>query len=309
MAEQPPIIAIMGPTATGKTLVAAVVARALGGEIISVDSMAVYRGMDVGTAKPDPEERGTVPFHLIDVADPDDPFNVARYKELADTELAAIRERGRRPIVAGGTGLYIRALLEGFGLTTTPPDKELRHELEIEAKVGGTARLHEKLRNLDPGAASKIHGNDKVRIIRALEVCIRTGSQISTQHVLDARRRRPLNAVKFGLTAGREELNRRIDARVDQMIARGLEGEVRNLIGRGYGPTLSMRSLGYKEISAYIAGEIDLPAAVQAIKQNTRRFAKRQLTWFRAEKDLTWIDVEGKTPPEIATEIIAQLPV
>ncbi len=271
--------------------------------------MAVYRFMDVGTAKPGRAERAAVPFHLIDVAEPDEGFNVARFNSLAHEKLIGIRERGRIPIVAGGTGLYVRALLQGFGLTSTPPDMELRTSLERHAEEHGTAALHERLVAVDPEAALKIHANDRIRIIRALEVCLRTGRPISAQHATDAAHRRPLDALKFGLTVDRKELDRRIDARVDRMVADGLEREVRILIGRGFDPSLSsMRSLGYKEMAAFVTGEMELPEAVEAIKKNTRRFAKRQLTWFRAEKDITWIDVGGKTPSEIAGEILARMP-
>jgi tRNA dimethylallyltransferase len=309
VASERRIVAIFGPTATGKTATAMEVAKALDGEIISADSMAVYRFMDVGTAKPDRSDREAVPFHLIDVAEPDENFNAARFKGLAQKALVRIGERGKTPIIAGGTGLYIRALLQGFGLTSTPPDIKLRTSLEREAEELGTAALHARLAEVDPEAAVKIHSNDRIRIVRALEVCLRTGRPITAQHAEDAARRRPLNALKFGLNVDRDELNRRIDARVEQMMVDGLEREVRNLIGRGFSPSLpSMRSLGYKEMASFVIGEMELPEAVEAIKKNTRRFAKRQLTWFRAEKDVNWIDVGCKSPAEVAGEILARTP-
>ncbi len=303
-----PIIAILGPTATGKTAAAIALAKRVDGEIISADSMAVYRGMDVGTAKPTPEEQRRARFYLIDAADPDEVFNASRFNELASRALEEIRSRGKRPILAGGTGLYVRAFLEGYGLTETPADPVIREQLNREAEERGTAPLYERLQELDPAAASRIHINDRIRIVRALEVCISTSAPISEQHRADAANRRRRPAVKFGLTARREELYRRIDARVDQMVRHGLEREVRNLMGRGLdASTQSLRSLGYKEMAAYLSGELDMQVAIEAIKQNTRRFAKRQLTWFRADKEIYWIDVEDKCPAEVAETIAARI--
>lgn len=308
--EEQPIIAIVGPTATGKTSTAVHVARTVGGEIISADSMAVYRGMDIGTAKPTAEERAAVPFHLIDIVEPDQPFNVALFKEMAEEALAAIRARGRRPLVVGGTGLYVRVLLNDFGLTETAADPRLREALEAEAASRGAPALHARLAAVDPEAAARIHPNDRVRIVRALEVYERTGVGISVRQAEDARRRRPKSAYRFALTAGREELYRRIDARVDAMLAAGLEEEVRGLFARGFGPTLPpLRSLGYKEMGAYVRGECSLEEAVCTIKQSTRRFAKRQLTWFRAEQNLIWIDVSEISPEQAAHAILSRLTV
>jgi len=306
--EAAPIIAIVGPTATGKTATGVLVAQALDGEIISADSMAVYRGMDIGTAKPTPEERAAVRFHLIDVADPGEPFHVARFKELAEAALSDIRARGRRPLVVGGTGLYVRALLEDFGLTETAADPVLRAALETEANAHGVPALHARLAGVDPVAAARIHPNDRVRIVRALEVYERTGVPISAQQAQDAARRRRRSARKFALTAPREELYRRIDARVEAMIAAGLLEEVKRLLARGYTSAQApLRSLGYKEMVAYLQGEGDLPTAIQTIKQNTRRFAKRQLTWFRADPELVWVDVGGLSAAQAATAILQRL--
>jgi tRNA dimethylallyltransferase len=304
----PPIVAIMGPTATGKTAVAMIVAAAVSGEIISADSMAVYRGMDVGTAKPTAAQRALAPFHLLDVADPDEQFTVGRFVGLAKSALRDIRARGNRPLVVGGTGLYIRALLEDFGLTATPANQEVRRRLELQAAESGTQFLHNRLAGLDPAAAARIHENDLKRIVRALEVIEVSGGRLSDRHNLDAQLRQRRGARKFVLHAARDELYERIDARVDSMIGGGLEKEVVALMARGYSTAHSpLRSIGYKEMIAYLNGETDLEAAIQAIKQNTRRFAKRQLTWFRTEPDATWIDVAGKAPAEVAGTILEHL--
>jgi tRNA dimethylallyltransferase len=306
--EREPILAIVGPTATGKTDVGFHVARAIGGEIISADSMAVYRGMDVGTAKPETGLREVVRFHGIDVADPDEAFHVARFKSLAEQALEGIWARGARPIVVGGTGLYVRALLEDFGLTETPADPLLRSRLDEEAARLGPTALHARLAEVDPAAAARIHPNDRVRIVRALEVFERTGVPISQQQALDAARRLPRPARKFALTAAREELYRRIDIRVDAMMVRGLEEEVRDLLERGYTAAHApLRSLGYKEMIDYLSGECDRALAVAAIKQNTRRFARRQLTWFRTDPELFWIDVGDKTAEQVAGIILSNL--
>jgi tRNA dimethylallyltransferase len=304
------IVAIVGPTATAKTATAVLLAKKLNAEIISADSVAIYRGLDVGAAKPGQDERDRIPFHLLDVVEPNEACNVATFKRLAEGAILDIVSTRRTPLIVGGTGLYVRALLENYNLTETPPDAALRAELETEARNFGTASMHAKLAALDPLAASRIHPNDKVRILRALEVCIRTGKEISARHAANAESRTPKPARKFALTASREELNTRIDLRVDRMIAGGLEQEVRNLTSRGFGRDLpSMRTLGYKEMLAYVSGECNLGPAVEEIKRNTRRFAKRQLTWFRAEKGLEWIDIGQREPAEIAGEILDRLSV
>lgn len=300
-----PIITIVGPTATGKTEVGVLVAKALDGEIISADSMAVYRGMDVGTAKPSAAERDAVPFHLIDVANPGDAYNVSLFKEQAGAALKQITSRGRQPILVGGTGLYVRVLLEGFGLTVTAANAGVRNRLETEASDGGASALHERLKIVDPVSAERIHPNDRVRIIRALEVLEVSGRPISKQQADDAANRSRLPSIKFGLTAPREELDRRIDARVDFMIAGGLVEEVEELASKGHAGDLSpLQSLGYKEIGAFLRGETSLSEAVEEIKRNTRRFAKRQITWFKTDKEITWIDVHGKSAAEVAQTIV-----
>jgi tRNA dimethylallyltransferase len=306
--EMDPIVTIVGPTATGKTDVGIAVAKAVNGEIISADSMAVYSGMDIGTAKPDAEAQSKIKFHLLDVAAPDEPFHVSRFRELALAALDEIRESGKRPLLVGGTGLYVRALLNGFGLTQTPADYMLRESLNREAEEGGTPALHSRLASVDTVAAGRIHPNDRVRIVRALEVYQLTGRPLSEQQEEDAAQRQSLPAIKFGLRASNEELARRINTRVDRMIDLGLVQEVQGLLDKGYNVSLPpLKSLGYKEIIAYLAGEYSLEPAVEEIKRNTRRFAKRQMTWFRAEPGLIWIDVDQKTVAEITGEILPHL--
>jgi tRNA dimethylallyltransferase len=308
MEGETPVIAIVGPTATGKTETAIHLARAIDGEIISADSMAVYRGMDIGTAKPSAKDREAVPFYLLDVADPDEPFSVARFKTLAEEALAAISGRGHQPLLVGGTGLYVRVLLDDFGLTRTPADPALRARLNAQAQELGTPALHARLAAADPQAAARIHPNDRVRIVRALEVLELTGIPISVQQAEDAQRRKPRPCRKFGLTLPREALYRRIDRRVEAMIAAGLEEEVRRLLARGFSPVLSpLQSLGYRQMVAYLQGECDFQTAVETIKQDTRRFAKRQMTWFRADPEIVWIDVESLTPAQAAQWIRSRL--
>jgi tRNA dimethylallyltransferase len=303
-----PIVCIVGPTATGKTAVAVDLAREIHGEVISADSMAIYKGMDIGTAKPTMRERSLATFHLVDVVDPDESFNVARFSQLAEQAYQQILTNNRRTILAGGTGLYIRAFLEGFNLTETPGEPMLRQALEERARREGVASLHEELCRVDAEAGRRIHPNDRIRIIRALEVHHRTGIPISVQHKRDKENRTPKKALKFALNLDRETLYSRIDERVQRMIADGLEEEVRSLLARGV-PTnsQSMRSLGYKEMVRYIQGEIDHPTAVELIKSNTRKFAKRQLVWFRADADLIWLEVKGMESYQVARMILSLL--
>ncbi len=302
------IVCIVGPTATGKTAVAVDLARAIHGEVISADSMAIYRGMDIGTAKPTVRERSLAKFHLVDVADPEESFNVARFNQLAEEAYQQILANNGRTILAGGTGLYIRAFLEGFNLTETPGDPMFRQTLVDRAEREGVASLYAELCRVDAEAGRRIHPNDRIRIIRALEVHHRTGVPISIQHKKDMENRTPKKALKFALNLDRETLYSRINERVQRMIADGLELEVRSLLECGV-PTnsQSMRSLGYKEMASYIRGEIDHPSAVELIKRNTRTFAKRQLVWFRADADLIWLEVKDMESYQVARMILSHL--
>lgn len=286
------LLAIVGPTATGKTEVGIGLAEALNGEIVSADSMQVYRGMDIGTAKPTAEERARVSHHLIDIVDPDQPFSVADYQARADAALADIWGRDRQPILVGGSGLYIRAVLEEMDFSLVPPDPDFRRRLLEEARSKGARALHEWLAEVDPGAAARIHHNDQKRIIRALEVAESSGGIGSPSSKVDRQRSPRYNSTQFGLTLEREELYRRIEARVDRMIAGGLVEEVRGLLERGCDEDLvSMKGLGYAQIAAYVGGQISLEEAVSRLKRDTRRFAKRQMTWFRADPQIEWTDV------------------
>lgn len=303
-----PIVCIVGPTATGKTAVAVELARAIHGEVISADSMAIYRDMDIGTAKPTALERSKVPFHLVDVVEPEENFNVARFVHLAEKAHQRILSTNGRTILAGGTGLYVRAFLEGFDLTETPADGSVREHLDERAECEGLANLYSELCRVDPEAGRRIHQNDRIRIIRALEVYIRTGVPISIQHLRNKENRKPKNALKFALNLNRDALYARIDERVRRMIDEGLEGEVRSLLDRGVPwDSQSMRSLGYKEMVSYNRGEIDYHTAVDLIKRNTRKFAKRQLVWFRAEANLIWLDVNGMESYQVAQMILSHI--
>jgi tRNA dimethylallyltransferase len=282
------LVVILGPTAVGKTAVGLRVAEQIGGEIISADSAAVYRGMDIGTAKPTAEERARVRFHLIDVAEPDEPFTAAKFRELALEAMREIQARSKRVLIVGGTGLYLRVLLHGFSLAPPPRDPTIRKRLQQEAREQGLPALYARLQQVDPQAAARIHPNDAVRIIRALEVYEMTGKPVSEwQHRADSE----LPALKLGLTMPRPLLYRRINERVDQMMAQGFLQEVQNLLSKGYNRDLpALKGLGYRHLIAYLMGEMGLEEAVALWKRDTRRFAKRQMTWFRREPGVLWLD-------------------
>jgi tRNA dimethylallyltransferase len=286
------LLAIIGPTATGKTEVGILLAEMLGGEIVSADSMQVYRGMDVGTGKPTAEQQERARHHLLDIVDPDEPFSVAEYQAQADAALAEIWGRGGQPILVGGSGLYVRAVVDEVDFAMAPPDPELRRRLAEEARAKGLKVLHARLAEVDPEATARIHPNDEKRIIRALEVYEKTGRPISSVQKLDRGREARYNTRQFGLIVSRAEMYRRIEERVDRMIAGGLVDEVKGLLERGYGDDLAaMKGLGYAQVAAHVRGEITLEEAVRLLKRDTRRFAKRQLTWFRADRRIEWVDV------------------
>ncbi len=284
----------------GKTAAAIALAERLGGEIVCADSRTIYRGMDIGTAKPTSRQRARVPHHLLDVADPDQVVTLAAYRDLADRAISDIRARDHMPVLAGGTGLYIRAIVDGFTIPRVAPDPGLRTRLEVlERKTPGA--LHKRLQQVDPAAAARIHPRNVRRLIRALEVHEHTGRPISTLQRAD-----PVGAaVQIGLTMNREALYRRIDARVDEQLAGGLVDEVQGLLARGYAPTLpAMQGLGYKEIVAYVQGRVALDEVVRQLKSDTRRFAKRQYTWFRRDDRIRWLDVDQLEPEEVADRIV-----
>jgi tRNA dimethylallyltransferase len=288
------IVCVVGPTAAGKTALALQLARAAGAEIVSADSQQVYIGMDIGTSKATAEERALVPHHGLDVVRPDEPMTAARRAALADEATAAAAARGRPAVVVGGTGLYVRALLHGL-FDGPPADPALRARLEAEADAApeGTALLHARLAAVDPAAAARIDRRDRVRLIRALEVHELTGEAISVHQERHDYRNAPLryDVRGIGLAPPRAELHARIDARVDQMIAAGLEAEVRALGAAGYGYDLrAFGAIGYREMCAFLQGKMPLPEAIASIKSATRRYARRQLSWFRTEPTVSWYE-------------------
>ncbi len=288
--ERKPLIVLTGPTAVGKTKLSIALAKALDGEIISADSMQVYRHMDIGTAKIRPEEMQGVAHHLIDVLDPQEDFSVVRFKQMAEDAMQDIYARGKIPILVGGTGFYIQAVTNDIDFTETDTDTAYREELMAFAKAQGAHALHERLRAVDPAAAEQIHENNVKRTVRALEFFYQTGQPISEHNEEQKAHSSPYDLYYFVLTAPRELLYQRIDARVDQMMEEGLLAEVTALKEQGYGRELvSMQGLGYKEIFAYLDGETTLEEAVNIIKRDTRHFAKRQLTWFKREKEVIWL--------------------
>ena len=294
----PKILVIVGPTASGKTRMAVELAQRHNGEVISADSMQIYRTMDIGTAKPTKEEMGGIPHHMIDVADPEEDFSVARYVEMAARCVDDVLARGKLPIVAGGTGLYIDSLLSGRTFAPFSPDSALRGELERElAEKGGQAML-EVLAQVDPEAAQRLHPNDHKRIIRALEVYRSTGKTI-TQHNRETQAIPPrYNALTIGLAfQDRQAMWRRIDQRVDEMVAAGLEDEVRRLLTSGISPKCTaMQAIGYKEFTQALSGEMTWQEAADVVKLRSRQYAKRQLTWFGRNPNTRW--VRWDDPPE-----------
>lgn len=283
------LIVICGATATGKTAAAIDVAEQVDGEIVNADSVQVYRYLDIGAAKPTAAERARVRHHLVDVVDPDEAFDAAAFARLGRQAVADIAARGKVPVVAGGTGLYIKALLGGLARRAAA-DPAVRRRLQRDLAQNGPAALHARLSQVDPPTAARVHPNDAVRIVRALEVYAATGQPLSAHHRDHRFADAPFAAFIVGLDLPRDVLYARIERRVEAMLAQGLEDEVRRLLARGYGPALkAMQSLGYRHMTALIAGRIDRQEAVGTLKRDTRRFAKRQLTWFRANRQIRWV--------------------
>lgn len=288
-----PLIIITGPTASGKTVLSVELAKKIGGEIISADSMQVYRYMDVGSAKVTKEEMDGVPHHLIDVLEPQDSFNVVVFQEMAKAAMEKIYANGHIPIIAGGTGFYIQALLYDIDFTENDGDMEYRHKLEEIAKNEGAEVLHEMLKKVDPPSAEAIHANNVKRVIRALEYYEQTGQRISDHNEEERQKESPYNFAYYVLNMERSRLYERIDMRVDKMVDDGLEEEVKNLKAMGCTRDMvSMQGLGYKEVLDYLNGDLSMDEAVYIIKRDTRHFAKRQLTWFKREKEVTWVNQE-----------------
>ena len=289
-----PLIILTGPTAVGKTAASIGLAKAIGGEIISADSMQVYRHMDIGSAKIRPEEMQGVPHHLIDVLEPEEAFHVVRFQQMAKEAMEGIYERGRIPIVVGGTGFYIQALLYDIAFGENEEDRSYRKELEELAKKEGAETLHAMLAQVDEKAALEIHANNVKRVIRALEFYHQTGQKISEHNEEERKKESAYNSAYFVLNDERSHLYDRINRRVDLMFEAGLVEEVRALKNRGYTRGMvSMQGLGYKEIFAYLDGECTLEEAKEIIKRDTRHFAKRQITWFKRERDVICIEKQA----------------
>jgi len=297
-----PLVVILGPTAVGKTEISIQIAEQVGGEIVSADSRLFYRGMDIGTAKPTLAERDRVPHHLIDVADPDETWSLALYQQQARETIARIHERKRLPLLVGGTGQYIRAVIQGWQVPGVKPDTRLRGALESWAGEIGAQGLHQRLAILDPLAASTMDARNVRRTVRALEVILSSGKRFSEQRQSGPS---PYNLLLIGLIRPRTELYARIDARIDAMLEAGLVEEVRSLLERGYPSDLpSFSAIGYREVSAYLRGEIALDEAIQQMRRATRVFVRRQANWFKPDDpQLHWLPMGENTLAE-ATAII-----
>ena len=301
--RQEKLVVILGPTATGKSRTGILLAQKTGGEIISGDSMLVYRNMNIGTAKPTEAELALVPHHLVNILPPEAEFSVVDFKARAQQLITEINQRGRLPILVGGTGLYIKALLEDYAFSTVGENAGLRRELEQLADREGEAALVQKLAALDPQQAAQVNPHDRRRLIRALETVL-GGEQVSRQ----AAGKPVYQAAVFGLTLERSLLYARINQRVDAMLAAGLEQETRQLLQAGLSPTaLSMRSIGYRQMAQYLAGELEYEEMAAKIKQATRNFAKRQFTWYKKMSYIHWFDVEKLPDQEQIVEIMCQL--
>lgn len=309
--DRKPLIILAGPTAVGKTSLSIRLAKETGGEIISADSMQVYRHMDIGSAKITKEEMEGVPHYLVNVLEPEEEFNVVRFQQMAKEAAERIWKKGKIPLVVGGTGFYIQALLYDIDFTENDGDESYRRQLERKASdEEGASELYEILKTVDPKAAQKIHPRNIKRIIRALEFYHQTGKKISEHNETQRQKESPYNYAYFVLTDERSRLYERIDRRVDLMMEQGLLDEVRYLKERGVRKdSTAMQGLGYKELYAYLEGEYPLDEAVRIIKRDTRHFAKRQLTWFKRERDVIWADksVIGQEEEKLADYMLGYL--
>lgn len=288
---KPPLLVLTGPTAVGKTKLSISLAKAINGEIISADSMQVYRHMDIGSAKIRKEEMEGVPHYLVDVLEPEEEFHIVKFQQMAKEAMKEIYSRNKIPILVGGTGFYIQSVTKDIDFTEAEQETAYRQELEALAQEKGSAFLHEKLREVDPQSAEEIHENNVKRVIRALEFYEQNGFPISQHNVEQKQRQSPYQLAYFVLNAPRPLLYERIDRRVDEMIQEGLVKEVQTLKERGcHRGMVSMQGLGYKEILDYLEGNCSLEEAVRILKRDTRHFAKRQITWFKREEDVTWVN-------------------
>ncbi|GAB7056068.1 MULTISPECIES: tRNA (adenosine(37)-N6)-dimethylallyltransferase MiaA [Paenibacillus] len=308
--QRPRLLVLVGPTAVGKTKLSLTLAEQYNAEIISGDSMQVYRGMDIGTAKATPEERARIRHHMIDIRDPDEPFSVAEFQERCTELIREIHGRGKLPFIVGGTGLYIESVCYNFQFSDAGSDDAFREEQKAFAQAQGAEALHERLKQVDPESAERLHPNDQRRIIRALEIFHVSGERLSDQ-LKRQKKQSPYELCIVGLTMDRALLYKRIEERIDSMMQQGLVEEVRGLLAQGCSPSsVAMQGLGYKQIAGYLLGHYSLEEAVVLLKRDTRHFAKRQLSWFRRMKDIEWVDVselaEFPTHLEQIHAIIAQ---
>jgi tRNA dimethylallyltransferase len=295
--HRPPLLVLVGPTAAGKTALSLQIAKTLDCEIISGDSMQVYRKMDIGTAKLPPAEREGVPHHLIDILEPEEPFSVSMFQDLCTERIREIQARGKLPFIVGGTGLYVESVCYGYTFQGDSGDEIFRERLSAFAAENGNEALHARLAAADPASAARFHPNDTRRVIRALEVYETTGIRLSEaqSQARGDEKNSPYRLCIVGLGMERTALYRRIEQRVDAMIGEGLVGEVESLLKSGVPRnSISMQGLGYKEIAAYLSGETDLASAIEWLKRDTRRYAKRQLSWFRHMRGLHWLEVDAE---------------
>ena len=286
--NKPKLVIVLGPTAVGKSRLGIEVARRIGAEIVNADSLQVYKYLDIGTAKPNEADREGIPHHLVDIVNPDEEYNAGIYTKTARPLIAELHRKSAKIIVVGGTYLYVRVLLHGI-VEKIPADREIRHQLRRLKSVFGIVYLYEKLKSLDPDSAYRIHRNDYVRIERALEAYYLTGEKMSQLQEKHGFKENEYDVLKIGLSAEREVLRKRIDERVNKMMEEGLPDEVKKLRRMGFGRDLKpMQSIGYKQMNQYLDGEITLERALELIKRDTKRLAKRQMTWLRQDKDIHW---------------------
>ena len=306
--EKSKLYIIAGPTAVGKSDLAVELAQRIGGEVVSADSMQVYRHMDIGTAKITPEEMKGVPHHMIDIIEPVEPYHVYDFKVRSTKAVAEIYERGHIPIICGGTGFYIQALLYDIDFSDQGKDDDMRNELQNIAETQGPEKLHDILKELDPDTAKDLHPNNVKRVIRAIEYARQNGETIYEHNAAQRLRESPYDFKYIVLNDDRQAVYDRIDARVDKMISKGLEDEVRSLMEMGCTPDMtSMQGIGYKQMIRYISGEYDLDEAIRLIKRDSRHYAKRQITWLNRERDLILIDRRAFSDPAVQSEYILNI--
>ncbi len=303
-----PLIVLVGPTAIGKSRIAIHVAKQLGTEILTADSTQVYRGMDIGTDKPSLTEQEEVAHRLINLVNPDEPFNAGEYRRLAIKEIERLYENGCLPFVVGGTGLYVRVLVRGIW-SGPPVDWSIRYQLEEESRQRGMEDLYRELSAVDPDSARQLHPNDRVKVLRALEVYRQMGVPRSQAHQRHGFQDCPFRLLFIGLSMNRQSLYERIEARVELELSKGLVQETQTLLHKRFSRDLtSMKSLGYRQMASYLVGECDYQEAVRRLKRDTRHFAKRQLTWFRKEPDIEWLELAEEDQPEnVASRILARI--